>query len=88
MLMTLAMIPLTWGADTVSRLPFITSLIVFAVTFVAGWVLQLAGHAIEGRKPALLDNFGQAVFTAPLFLLIELLLALGWKGSVAHPPPG
>src|SRR5690349_4010875 len=23
--------------------------------FVGGWVLQLAGHAIEGRKPALAD---------------------------------
>jgi uncharacterized membrane protein YGL010W len=84
-LMTLVMIPLTWAADAVSRMPLKTALIVFAATFVAGWALQLAGHAIEGRKPALLDNFGQAVFTAPLFLLVELLLALGWKGPAAHP---
>ena len=84
-LMTLAMIPLTWGADAVSRMPFKDSLIAFGATFAAGWALQLIGHAIEGRKPALMDNFGQAVFTAPLFLLVELLLALGWKGPRAHP---
>ena len=86
--MTLAMIPLTWGADMVSRMPFKESLIVFAATFAAGWALQLIGHAIEGRKPALMDNFGQAVFTAPLFLLVELLLALGWKGPQSHPVKG
>lgn len=87
-LMTAAMIPLTWGADVVSRMPFKVSLTVFALTFVAGWVFQLVGHAIEGRKPALMDNFGQAVFTAPLFLLAELLLALGWKGPLANPVKG
>lgn len=85
MLMTLAMIPITWGADLVSRMQFKESLIVFAATFAAGVALQLIGHAIEGRKPALMDNFVQAVFTAPLFLLVELLLALGWKGPLAHP---
>lgn len=81
-LMTLIMLPITWGADSVSRMPMKESLGIFAAAFVAGWALQLAGHAIEGRKPALLDNFGQAVFTAPLFLLVELLLALGWKGPM------
>ena len=87
-LMTLIMVPLTWGADAVSRMPLNAALIVFAATFAAGWALQLIGHAIEGRKPALMDNFGQAVFTAPLFLLVELLLALGWKGPPAHPIKG
>jgi uncharacterized membrane protein YGL010W len=86
-LMTAAMLPVTWGADRVSALPFKVSLAVFAVTFAAGWAFQLVGHAIEGRKPALLDNFG-AVFTAPLFLLAEVLLALGWKvpGAKAGAP--
>ena len=82
-LMTLVMIPLTWGADWTSRLPFKASLTVFAITFISGWIFQLIGHAIEGKRPALLDNFGQAVFTAPLFLIAEILLSLGWKGPLA-----
>jgi uncharacterized membrane protein YGL010W len=82
-LMTLAMVPLTWGADWASRLPFKTSLTVFAITFISGWVFQLIGHAIEGKRPALLDNFAQAVFTAPLVLLAETLSAMGWKGPLA-----
>src|SRR4051794_25844969 len=31
----------------------------FAVLFVGGWILQLAGHVFEGRKPALADNLFQ-----------------------------
>ena len=27
--------------------------------FVGGWILQLAGHAFEGRRPALADNLFQ-----------------------------
>ncbi len=78
-LMTVAMIPVTYAAAWVSKLPFKESLEVFAVSFIFGWVFQLLGHAIEGKRPALLDNFG-AVFTAPLFLLVEVLIAWGWKG--------
>lgn len=74
-LMTLCLLPITWGAHRVSQLPFKISLTVFAITFVSGWIFQLVGHAIEGRKPALLDNFG-AIFTAPLFLLVESVPAL------------
>jgi uncharacterized membrane protein YGL010W len=85
-LMTLVMIPITWGADWAARLPFKTSLTVFLTTFILGWIFQLVGHAIEGKRPALLDNFSQAVFTAPLFVLAELLSALGWKGPLGSGP--
>lgn len=78
-LMALIMAPVTWAADLASRLPFGPSLAVFLATFIGGWVFQLVGHAIEGKRPALLDNFGQAVFTSPLFLLLEALEAFGWK---------
>lgn len=80
MMMTMAMIPLAWGADWAARLPRKESLSVFAVSFALGWAFQLIGHALEGKRPALMDNFGQAVFTAPLFLMAEVLFALGWKG--------
>ena len=50
----------------------------FGVLFVGGWIVQLVGHAFEGRKPALVDNLFQ-VFIAPIFLCAELLFALGYK---------
>jgi uncharacterized membrane protein YGL010W len=66
------------GADVVSRWPWPESLPVFAAAFVGGWIIQLAGHAIEGRRPALADNVLQ-IFNAPLFLVVEVLLALGYR---------
>lgn len=83
-LMTLIMIPMTLGADWVSRLPFKTSLTVFLVSFALGWAFQIAGHVIEKKRPALLDNFSQAVFTAPLFVLLEAMESLGWRRSPAE----
>jgi len=45
------------------------------------WVLQFAGHAIEGRRPALADNLFQ-IFIAPIFLVAELFFALGFRRDV------
>lgn len=81
MLMALVMIPVSWGADRVSQLPFKASLAVFAATFISGWIFQLIGHAIEGKKPALTDNLS-AIFTAPLFLLVEAVPSL--RAKAAH----
>jgi uncharacterized membrane protein YGL010W len=50
----------------------------FAALFVGGWILQLAGHVFEGRKPALTDNLFQ-IFVAPIFLCAELFFALGYR---------
>lgn len=86
-IMTVIMAPVTLAADRVSQLPFQQSALIFAAAFVLGVAFQLVGHAIEGRKPALMDNFSQAVFTAPLFLLVEGLTALGWKGPKPGPSP-
>ncbi len=46
--------------------------------FVGGWVLQLIGHAFEGRRPALVDNLFQ-LLVAPMFLTAETMFALGWR---------
>jgi len=54
------------------------SLAWFLVLFIAGWALQLWGHAFEGRKPALVDNLFQ-IFVAPIFLAAEAFFALGYK---------
>ncbi len=68
-----------------------TAWVVFAVFFVGGWVLQLVGHVWEGRRPALVDNLFQA-FVGPMFIMAEVLFALGLKGELkvvvenAQPP--
>jgi uncharacterized membrane protein YGL010W len=79
---------LLWIADWAARLPFGQSLSVFLATFVLGWIIQLAGHALEGRRPALADNILQ-VFNAPLFLTVEVLARLGLRRDLAEPesPP-
>ena len=79
---TLALLVL---ADRVALLPFTTSLSVFAAAMVGGWVSQLAGHAIEGRRPALADNVLQ-IFNAPLFLIVEVLLLLGYRKDLSQAP--
>jgi uncharacterized membrane protein YGL010W len=75
-LMTVIMIPATWAADWASRLPFPQTVWVFLASLAAGVGFQAWGHVIEGKRPALVDNFLQAVFTAPLFLLMEALEGL------------
>lgn len=61
----------------------------FLVCFAGGWAFQLWGHAMEGRKPALLDNLVQALI-APIFLVSEVAFALGLrrdlKSAVAARP--
>jgi uncharacterized membrane protein YGL010W len=70
-------------ADWAARLPLGQSLSVFLATFVLGWIIQLVGHAIEGRRPALADNLLQ-VFNAPLFLTVEVLALLGFRRDLTE----
>ena len=53
----------------------------FALLFIGGWILQLVGHAFEGRRPALVDNLFQ-IFVAPVFLAADGLFALGWNRAL------
>jgi uncharacterized membrane protein YGL010W len=78
---------LLWLADRASLLPAAASLAVFAATFCAGWAVQLFGHALEGRRPALADNFLQ-IFNAPLFLTAEVLTLLGFRPDLQEPAYG
>ena len=55
-----------------------TAWAIFAVFFAGGWALQLLGHVWEGRRPALADNLFQA-FIGPMFIMAEILMALGLK---------
>ncbi len=72
---------LLYFADLVSVQPIGAGLVWFLVFFGGGWVIQLVGHAFEGRKPALVDNFFQ-IFVAPIFLAAELFFALGYKPAL------
>ena len=69
---------LLYLANMVSVLPLGTGALWFLAFFGGGWVIQLIGHAYEGRKPALVDNFLQ-IFVAPIFLAAEVFFALGYK---------
>jgi len=77
--MIVAMMPLLFGAEWIARKQgATTSWIVFAIFFTGGWIFQLVGHAWEGRRPALVDNLFQA-FIGPMFLMAEVLMAMGFR---------
>ncbi|MDH5208636.1 MAG: DUF962 domain-containing protein [Burkholderiaceae bacterium] len=81
--MTLFTAVLLIAANRICTLGPTVALAVFGIAFVAGWILQLVGHAFEGRRPALLDNSFQ-IFIAPIFLMAEVFFALGYKREVAE----
>ena len=71
-------LPITFGADRLAQASLGLSLGVFAGCFVGGWILQLIGHAFEGRRPALVDNLFQVII-APIFVIAEVAIGLGLK---------
>jgi uncharacterized membrane protein YGL010W len=53
-------------------------LMVSLVTFAAAWVGQFIGHAIEGRKPAFVDDL-RSFLVAPAWLLGDVYRRLGLR---------
>ncbi len=53
-------------------------LMVSLVTFAAAWIGQFIGHAIEGRKPAFVDDL-RSFLVAPAWLLGDLYRRLGLR---------
>jgi len=76
--MCVVMAALLWAAQLIADQGALGGWTWFGIFFVGGWILQLVGHAFEGRKPALADNLFQ-IFVAPIFLCAELFFALGYK---------
>ena len=73
------LVPVLVLAEFIAReAPTLTAWTVVAVFFIGGWVLQFLGHVYEGRKPALVENLFQ-IFVAPMFLVAEVLFALGLR---------
>jgi uncharacterized membrane protein YGL010W len=50
-----------------------------ALGFFGGYVAQFIGHAVEGRKPALVDHPIRGVLAAPLFMGVEVSRMLGLR---------
>lgn len=48
---------------------------------VLAWGGQFIGHAIEGRKPALLDNL-LLTLAAPFFVVLEVMMLFGYKAHL------
>jgi uncharacterized membrane protein YGL010W len=79
LVMLVVLLPMLIAAEWIARNTGSATLsIVFVVFFVGGWAFHLVGHAWEGRRPALADNLFQA-FIGPMFLMAEVLMALGLK---------
>lgn len=89
--MAVMLVPMLLIAEWIGGYGSTTAWIVFAIFFIGGWVFQLVGHVWEGRRPALADNLFQA-FIGPMFIMAEVLMALGLKqelkaviDSTPHP---
>jgi uncharacterized membrane protein YGL010W len=76
-----AVAALLYAAESAAAKGAASGWIWFGTFFVGGWALQLAGHAFEGRKPALADNLFQ-IFVAPIFLVAEVFFAFGLKRDI------
>ncbi|RLN32642.1 hypothetical protein BBJ28_00000431 [Nothophytophthora sp. Chile5] len=65
------------SASTTLNMP---SMHVALAIHATAWVLQFIGHGVfERRKPALFDSLDQALITAPMFVLLEILFPLGYR---------
>lgn len=74
-------VPGVWFADWVAQHAGLTAWTMFGILFVGGWIVQLVGHAFEGRRPALVDNLLQALI-APVFLVGEVAFGLGLRKAL------
>lgn len=80
--LSLIFIALLWLASWFSQYgPTTLGIWAFAITFIAGWSLQLYGHYIEGKRPAFMTNLSQALI-APMFLMAETFFMAGYMHSL------
>ena len=80
--LALVLAGLAWAAEAALGASPGLALPIAGGVFVLGWVLQLAGHHLEGNRPALVTNLGQ-IFVAPIYLTAELTFALGLRAPLA-----
>jgi len=70
-----------WVGTKIAALSTGAWLLGFAGLFVLGWIIQFIGHAVEGRKPAFVDDLVGLVI-APLFIVVEVGFALGLRDEL------
>lgn len=75
-LMVLVMLIMEHFAYTVNIRYGTRSWIIYLITFIIAWILQLAGHKIEGKKPSFLKDL-QFLLIGPVCLLGLVLKKLG-----------
>jgi len=72
-------VPAFYAADTISRMPWLQSMLWFPALFAGGWIFQLIGHSVfEKGKPAFVDNLIQLLI-GPLFLVAKVIFFLGLR---------
>lgn len=67
-----------WFATRIAAAGTAVWLFTGGTLFILGWGVQLAGHGMEGRKPAFVDDL-LGLLIGPLFLVAELGFALGLR---------
>jgi len=70
-----------WVGTTIAALSTGAWVLTFAGLLVIGWVLQFVGHAVEGRKPAFVDDL-VGLLIGPLFIVVEVGFALGLRDEL------
>ena len=82
--LAVAVIPLMLiAAAIVANADTLAVWLIAVALFVAGWALQILGHArFEHRRPALLDN-PVHLLIGPMFIMAKLLVALGLRRDLA-----
>lgn len=77
------LLPLTYVAqEIVLHASNLTAFILAFVLFILGIIMQFVGHYhYEKNKPALIESFFQ-IFVAPIFLVAEIIFALGYKKNL------
>jgi uncharacterized membrane protein YGL010W len=81
---SVAAVLLLWVAAAIaSQVSALAVWLIAAGLFIAGWALQIIGHAkFEHRKPALLDN-PMHMLIGPMFIMAKLFVALGFRDDLA-----
>lgn len=69
-----------YGANKIVDMHLENTMNIAASVHIIAWLAQFYGHGVhEGRSPALLDNLFQAIFMAPLFVLMEVMFRFGYR---------
>lgn len=67
-----------WAGLEMARWPTATWLTIGAGSFVVGWLFQIVGHYLEGKKPAFIDDISGLII-GPIFVVAEIGFLCGMR---------